>query len=94
MSITFTYTKITGQYYLDYTDEWEEYGVDFEYEVDSEQIAKEVAKLVNRDYFKYGDNSKAIELFISDCDILEEVAEMYYDELREIFREEAMESYE
>lgn len=92
--MTFYYTKITEVAYLDGSDEYEYDGEDFEYEVDSEQIAKEVAELVNRDYFKCGDNSKAIELFISDCDILEEVAEMYYDELREIFREEAMESYE
>lgn len=93
MSITFTYTKITGQYYLDYTDEWEEYGVDFDYEVSEDKLLDAVVDLLKDEYLK-NMKREEIETFIKDFDLLESLVESYIYELREMFEQEAFESYE
>lgn len=104
MSKTFTYTKITEKVYLEGTDEYEEFGEDFEYEVDDEQLLDAVVDLVFDDYFRktelvdisnYGyEVRKGIRKFIEDdYDLFEKLVEDYEDRLKDYFEEEAMEDY-
>ena len=51
MSKTFRYTKFTGHYYCQYSDEWEEDGVEFDYQVEDKDLVREIANLLFKDYF-------------------------------------------
>ena len=104
MSKTFTYTKITGRYYLDYTDEWEEDGVDFEYEVDDDELLPEIVDLVFDDYFgddkvvcdseeRTKDVKKRLKRLIEESDLIDIFADQYEDTLKEIFQDEAIDAY-
>ena len=94
----FTYTDIKECVYLESTDEYEEHGVDFEYEVDDDRILTPLTEFVWRDYFnKQGDRKmilNGIEDFILAYELIETLADNYYDELREYFEEDAFESRE
>lgn len=83
----FTYTKIVKRYYCNASDEWEEEGIDFDYEPTTEQLKDEVKELITRDY---GESSWSM---IDELDLVECVAQFYEDELKDIFEEEAMEWY-
>lgn len=82
----FTYTNITG-YYTMPNGEMEQDGIEFTYEVDRFCLAGEVKQLVTRDF-----GEKAWEM-VETFDLVEEVAEGYYEELKGIFEQEAMEWY-
>ena len=94
----FTYTKITGHYYCQYSDEWEEYGCEFDYEVDNEDLFDAVVDLLIEDYFESIDVTnnvrQKLRCMITDFDMLDEFADAYEDSLREMFEEEALENYE
>lgn len=102
MSKTFIYTKITKTVYLANTDENEEFGEEFEYEVDDEMLLDTVTELIFDDYFrksglmsanKYGwFTRKALKKFIEDTDSLEQLVKYYEDSLKDYFEEEAMEN--
>ena len=83
----FTYTKITGSCYLEQTDEIEEFGDEFEYEPTIYELERELQPLIERDYGFWAWQ------MIDDLDLIEEVAERYEEELKDIFEQEAMEWY-
>lgn len=89
---TFTYTKITGHYYCQYSDEWEEDGVDFDYDVDNDRLMEAVVHILVRDYFSETD-VEYLKDFIRDNDLLDKLVDNYYEEIKEYFREEAFENY-
>lgn len=97
MSKSFTYTKITSKYYLDYTDEWEEDGVEFEYEVSSKKCIEAISDILIEEYFYDFEDKKEIKSrlqdMISDNDMEETLAERYEEELKDIFREEAFDNF-
>ena len=83
----FTYTKITGHYFCKASDEWEEDGIEFTYEPTMEQLTSALQPIIEKEY-----GFMAWQM-IDDLDLIEEVAERYEDELKEIFEQEAMEFY-
>ena len=93
----FTYTKVTGQYYSHYTDEWFEDGFDFEYEPDSNDLMDAIAGLIYEDYFELKNEDKQevkqkIRRFVIDHDLEDMFVEYYKDDLQEYFKEEAFDS--
>ena len=98
MSKKFTYTKFTGHYYCQHSDDWEKDGVDFDYEVDNDKLLPEVVDLVFNDYFgdcKDKETVKtALRNLIEEHDLVETLADNYEDTLKEIFEDSAMEWYE
>ena len=104
MSIKFKYTKITGHYFCMASDEWEEDGVEFDYEVEDKDLLPVIVNLVFEDYFEsnelYCDNEAVVKdikenilTMIEENDLIEVFFERYEETLKEIFRDEAMEFY-
>lgn len=104
MSKTFRYKKITGQYYLDYTDEWEEDGIEFDYEVEDNDLFPEIVDLVFEEYFgddksicETNEHKKAfkerLKKLIDENDLIGSFADQYEDTLKDMFESEAMEWY-
>lgn len=99
-----TYTKIKEEGYLSYTDEWEMYGDDFDYEPDWEDEVNALANLIYDSYFsnlQFDGSQKlkivnAIEDFVRDSgrETIKELEEAYYDDLKEWFEDEAFENLE
>jgi hypothetical protein len=94
MSKTFKYTKITSRYYLDYTDEWEEDGIEFDYEIDDYDLMNEIMPIIMREYFEGQDGlEEQIIEFIVHNDLVGFFADKYETELHDIFEKEAMDWY-
>lgn len=104
MGKTFTYTKITGHYFCQYSDEWEKDGVDFDYEVSDDKLLPKIVNLVFDDYFEgdknYCDNEQTVKAIkeslsrmIEDRDLVGELADQYEDTLKELFEDEALDFY-
>lgn len=95
MAYTFKYTKITGQYYLSYSDELEYDGVDFEYEVEDDKLLPVLVDIIYADYFdSFGERLKeSIANFIKDADLIDTIADYYQDALKEYFESDAMDYY-
>ena len=98
MSKKFTYTKFTGHYYCQYSDEWEQDGIEFDYTVEDKDLLPEIVDLVFDDYFGGVDGDKnaikeKLKKLIDEQDFLEQLVDSYEDTLKEIFKDEAMESY-
>ena len=104
MSKTFTYTKPTGHYYCQYSDDWEEYGVDFEYKVEDKELLDEIVPMIIDEYFGeekdfYADENlwnsikQKMKDLIYDNDLLDGLVERYEDTLKDIFYDEAIKSY-
>ena len=104
MSKTFRYTKFTKYHYCEFSDEWEEDGVEFDYEVEDEHLLPEIVNLVFEDYLEsnelYCDNEEIVKAikeslkrFIEESELIGVLADQYEDTLKEIFEDEAMEWY-
>jgi hypothetical protein len=104
MSVSLKYKKITGHYYCQHSDDWEQDGVDFEYQVPNYRLLPVIIDLVFDDYFCDTDIisddeeiTKAIKqklkTLIDENDMIEILAENYEETLTEIFAEEAFEWY-
>ena len=97
MSKMFTYTKVYAEYYDRKRDKTEYYGHEFEYEVDDAELIEAVISFIIEDYFE-GKATKNLELglkyFIKDFGLLDELVEGYEDGLKDIFEQEALDSYE
>ena len=100
MSKTLKYTNITEEAYLEASDELEQYGDDFEYEITDKQALEAVSYYVFLDYFsKDSDISgfcsrsnsvkEGIKKFIDDFDLLDTLFEAYEEEVKEYFEEDA-----
>ena len=88
---TFTYTKITSSH----GDE--DYGYEFDYEVEREDLLDAVVDIVYRQYFLdclWVAVKNNIKRFISDTDILDALVEYYEDDLKDYFKEKAFEDLE
>lgn len=93
MSKTFTYQKLKGSYYVEYSDEYEYDYDEFEYEVEDERLLDAVADLVSEYYFDDKLNTKNFKTFVRDFGILDELVDGFYDELKERFVDDAMDYY-
>lgn len=97
MSKTFNYEKVTGHYYCNYSDEWEEDYVEFEYEVEDDDLLPEIVDLLFEEYFDgIGDKNatkEAIKKMLNENDLVEVFADLYEDTLKEIFEEAAFDWY-
>ena len=104
MSKTFRYTKFTGHYYCQYSDEWEEDGVEFDYEVEDRDLLPVIVDLVFDDYF--GDDKvvcdseertqevkERLTRLIDESDLIGAFADQYEDTLKDIFQDEALDFY-
>lgn len=100
MSKTFRYTKFAKYHYCEFSDEWEEDGDEFDYEVEDRQLLPEIVDLLFNDYFadQQGIDEKLIKEKLSN--IIEEnylidtFADQYEDTLKEIFQDEALDFYD
>lgn len=101
----FTYTKLKGVKYLEATDEYEEFGDEFEYEPSEEDLLDAIVDCVYDEYLRDKTElsldikfvittKKFISDFIKDFDLTDELAECYEDELWSIFEDEAIEFYD
>ena len=104
MSKTFKYTKFTGHYYCQYSDEWEEDGVEFDYEVEDKDLLPVIVDLIFEDYFvddeDYCDDErfvqsikKKISKMVEEQDLIGVFADNYEESLKDIFQDVAMEWY-
>lgn len=91
---TFTYTKITGQYYLDYTDEWEEDGIEFDYDVEEDDLADAIVQLLQEDGYFEDVEIDNLKEFILNFGLVDKLAYEYESELKEMFKQEALDGYE
>jgi hypothetical protein len=105
MSKTFRYTKFAKYHYCEHSQEWEEGGVEFDYEVEDEQLLPYIVDFMFDDYF--GDDKVVIEneefsdlvksklkALIEKKNLVGFFAESYETKLKEIFEKEALEFYE
>lgn len=104
MSKTFTYQKITGHYYCQYSDDWEEDYDEFDYEVLDTDLLPEIVDLVFEDNF-FGEGQayenaeirktikKCLNNLIKDNDLVGHFADIYEEQLKEIFQDEALDWY-
>lgn len=92
----FIYTKFTKLHYCEFSDEWEEDGVDFDYEPDNDDLAEAIVDLLCNDYELLDEENtrNALKFMIEDLDLVEEFAKRYEDHLKDIFKKEAFEYYE
>lgn len=94
---TITYTRITevcGD---------EEYGNEFEYEVDGKDLRNALAHCLYNEYFSkiikpnecgFTSFIKALESLIDDNDLTDSLFDYYYDEVKDLFADDAEEWYE
>lgn len=104
MSKKFRYTKFTKHHYCEFSDEWEEDGVEFDYEVEDKDLLPVIVNLLFEDYFE-GENiycnneaivyaiKEKLAKMILESDLIGIFADQYEDTLKEIFLNEAMEFY-
>ena len=90
----FTYTKITGHYYCQYSDEWEEDGVEFDYEVEEYDLADAIVQLLQEDGYFENVEIDDLKEFILNFGLVDKLADEYESELKEMFKQEALDSYE
>lgn len=90
----FTYTKITGHYYCQYSDEWEEDGIEFDYEVEEYDLADAIVQLLQEDGYFENVEIDDLKEFILNFGLVDKLADEYESELKEMFKQEALDSYE
>ena len=104
MSKIFTYTKFTKHHYCDFSDEWEEDGVEFDYEVENKDLLPIIVDLLFEDYFakdriicstekKKVAVKEKLKKILDENDLVEVFADQYEDTLKEIFCDNAMDYY-
>lgn len=99
-----TYTNITSDGYISGSDEIEEYGEDFEYEVDSDEVREALSKYIYNEEFKHlfinEDKTLkkliigAIDCIIRDFDLQDKLENDCYDIIKEYFKGKAFASRE
>lgn len=96
------YTKITGGGYIEGSDEWEEWGDDFDYEIDFHEELDALCHIILDVHFSNvavlnsecrKELLKSIKSMILQCDdALEYYERIYEDEIWDYFKDEAFES--
>lgn len=99
-----TYTNITSDGYIAGSDEIEEYGEDFEYEVDSDEVRESLSEYIYNEKFKHlfinEDKTlkkliiEAIDCIIRDFDLQDKLENDCYDIIKEHFKGKAFASRE
>jgi hypothetical protein len=104
MTKTLHYEFTTESHYLEATDEIEDYGEDFYFEVDENEILNALPYIIYDMYFDgkemrdfqsfFSQAIKGLKDFIRDNDyMLMQLAEDYEEQLKDYFREEAYYEY-
>lgn len=99
MSKTFKYTKFAKYHYCEHSQEWEEDGVEFDYEVEDEKLLPTVIDLLCADYaYKQSEEFESIlkvtlERMIIEKNMLGLLCDNYETQLKDIFEREALEFY-
>ena len=91
---SFTYTKVTGHYYCQYSDEWEEDGIEFDYEVEEDDLADAIVQLLQEDGYFEDVEIDDLKEFILNFGLVDKLADEYESELKDIFEQEALDSYD
>lgn len=98
------YSKVTGEHYLDRSDEYEEETEEFDYEIDYEQFLEALSSVYfDKKFGTYHDYDKDKRAKGAICDLFRtmfenapdlenDYAEDYRDEITEYWEHEAMES--
>lgn len=105
MGKTFKYEFTTKRHYSKQIDEFIEDCVAYEYEPQDDELLEGVVVCVWEQYFRGQSDlsdrvdfcnvvTKGIEKFIEDNDLLDELVDLYEDELKEYFEETARENYD
>lgn len=102
--MTLTYTNITSEGCIAGSDEIEEFGEDFEYEVDSDEVRQVLSDHIYNEEFKHlfvneDKNLKklivgAIDSLIQNFDLQDKLETDCYDIIKEHFEKEAFASME
>ena len=101
MSKTFRYTRVMSRAYDSYRDSYEDDGVEFDYYVSNEELLPVIVNILFEDYFEknkqIAENKEliksvkaSIKEMVTVNDLLDIFVEAYEDDLKEIFRDDAM----
>ena len=101
MSKTFRYTRVMSRAYDSYRDSYEDDGVEFDYYVSNDELLPVIVNILFEDYFEknkqIAENKeliKSVKASIKEMvmvnDLLDIFVEAYEDDLKEIFRDDAM----
>ena len=96
---TFTYTRITDQAYLEYSDEYEEFGDEFDYDASDDEMIPLIARYLYTDYYADIPNVNFKDIYdnlvkmIEDLDLVDKLSDDYYDRLKWDLEDTARESY-
>ena len=104
MTKTLHYEFTTESHYLEATDEIEEYGEDFDYEVSEKQLRQALPHIIYDMYFNgkemkefesfYSQSIQGLQEFINDNDcILGKLVEEFEEQLKDYYEEEAYYKY-
>ena len=96
---TFTYTRITDQAYLEYSDEYEEFGDEFDYDASDAEMIPLIARYLYTDYYadiptvNFKDMYDNLVKMIEDLDLVDTLSDVYYDNLKWDLEDTARENY-
>ena len=101
MSKTFRYTRVMSRAYDSYRDSYEDDGIEFDYEVSNDELLPVIVNTLFEDYFEknkqIAENRelvRAVKASINEMvtvnDLVDIFVEAYEDDLKEIFRDDAM----
>ena len=101
MSKTFRYTRVMSRAYDSYRDNYEDDGIEFDYEVSNDELLPVIVNILFEDYFEknkqIAENRelvRAVKASINEMvtvnDLVDIFVEAYEDDLKEIFRDDAM----
>lgn len=101
MSKTFRYTRVMSRTYDSYRDSYEDDGIEFDYEVSNDELLPVIVNILFEDYFEknkqIAENRElvravkaSIKEMVTVNDLVDIFVEAYEDDLKEIFRDDAM----
>ena len=95
-----TYTMPTSSGYLSSSDEYDDFGEDYDYDVSDDDLREALSELLYKTYFgTLPDNvsgavKKAISRLILDNDLEDMLCEHFTDEIKDYFKDKALASWE
>lgn len=100
--MTLYYSKVTGEHYLDRSDEYEEEGYDFEYEISYGEFVEALANVYfDKKFPRYNDSEKReiavgilenlfIDMFTDNSELQDEYEDMWREEITDYYEHDAM----